>query len=246
MKATKRLLKAVALLAASVILCIGVCLAWFAVNGKVDATDAETHINDMNIKDFEVKAYRLTLDGYTDDAPTYTVGKEAFSESVKMTDYGGLIANTSTALLLEFSYTFYDDLGRTYAIYAGCNDTRGQITEGDTVEGVMHLSCALSSVIDFYDIKGSQTGAKPSTVTQNTEAKAGRDVPNTDGSIITILDGISDSGADGRTTVKFYCIIDYVENKIYSQYYKALTIEGTTFSTPMDFANDIYFYIEEA
>lgn len=239
LKASKTLLKAIIALAASVIMCGGVCLAWFAVNDKVDATDYSSDIGDINIKEFEVKAYRLTLMGTTNGAPDYTVGSEALSDSVKMFDYGGLVNDDTTAVLLEFTYNFYEEQGKTYAIYADCNSTRGEIT-GDTVDGEMRLNCALSSVINFYDIAGSQTGVKPATVSQST-AKTAEDVEDTDGSIITILTGIKD---DGTTPLKFYCIVDYVENKIYAQYYKALTIEGTTFSTPMDFADDIRFYIE--
>lgn len=239
LKASKTLLKAIIALSASVIMCGGVCLAWFAVNGKVDATDSRTEIRDINIKEFDVKAYRLTLNGTTDGSPNYTVGEEALSENVKMFDYGGLVNDDTTALLLEFTYTFYEDMGKTYAIYADCNATRGAIT-GDTVDGEMRLNCALSSVINFYDIAGSQPAAKPATVSQST-AKTAEAVEDTDGSVITILNGIKD---DGTTPLKFYCIVDYVENKIYAQYYKALTIEGTTFSTPMDFADDIRFYIE--
>lgn len=241
MKATKRLFKAIAALVASLILCIGVCLAWFAVNRKVEANDSNSRIGDINIKDFEVKAYRLTFTGNTNGLPNYTVGDEALSESVKMHDYGGLVNDDTTALLLEFSYTFYEDLGKTYAIFADCDSTRGEIT-GGTVDGEMRLNCALSSVISFYDIYGTQTGAKPAAVRQST-AKSAEAVEDTDGSVVTILDGITDTGADGTETLKFYCIIDYVENRIYAQYYRALTIPGTTFSTPMDFENDIYFYI---
>lgn len=244
MKASKKLLKAVIGLALSVILCAGVCLAWFSVNEKVGADGSHTTIKDINIKEFEVRAYRLTLANNAGGVPTYNVGSDAAEESVKMSDYGGLTGGTATALLLEFSYVFSEALGKNYAIYAHCNNTRGEVT-GKTVDNALRLNCSLSSVINFYDISGTQTGKKPSTVTQST-AKTEEAIPDTNGSLITIRDGISDAGADGTETVKFYCIIDYVENKIYSQYYKALTIDGTTFSTPMDFSNDIHFYMEEA
>ena len=242
LKASKRLLKAVIALAASVILCGGVCLAWFAVNDRVGAGGSNATSKEINIKDFEIKAYELKTPSYTGGVPTYTVGNEVTGPNVVMSAYGGLIS-TTTALLLEFSYTFNEDLGKDYAIFAYCRDTHGEITSKTGSSGLV-LDCALSSVVSFYNIAGTQPAAKPSTVTLAAE-KNGQDIADTDGSIITIQEGIKDTGADGTKTIKFYCIIDYVENKIYSQYYKALSIEGTTLNTPMDFANDISFYIQE-
>lgn len=244
MKDSKRLLKAVAALVASVVLCLGVCLAWFSANRKVDANNANTAIRDINIKSFEVKAYRLTRASGAGNAVAYNVGTEAVSTSIKMSDYGGLVGNSSTALLLEFSYVFNEALGKNYAIYAHCDNTRGDVT-GKTVGDALRLNCSLSSVINFYDIAETQTGAKPSAVTQSTQ-KSEEVIPDTKGSLITIKNAISDAGADGTQTVKFYCLIDYVESKVYTQYYKALSIEGTTLSTPMDFDNDISFYMQEA
>lgn len=244
MKVSKRLLKAVAALVASVILCLGVCLAWFSANNKVDANNANTAVRDINIKTFEVKAYRLTRASGVGNAIVYNVGNEAVGTSIKMSDYGGLVGNASTALLLEFSYVFNEALGKNYAIYAHCNDTRCDVT-GKTVGDALRLNCSLSSVINFYDIAETQTGEKPSEVTQSAQ-KTEEVLPDTKSSLITIKDGISDAGADGTQTIKFYCLIDYVESKIYTQYYKALSIEGTTLSTPMDFDNDISFYMQEA
>ena len=242
LKVSKKLLKAIIALAGSIILCGGVCLAWFAVNDNVGADGTIPSIRDINIKDFEIKAYELKTPSYEGGVTTYSVGDEVAGPNVVMSAYGEF-AGGATALLLEFSYTFNEDLGKDYAIYAYCEDTYGEITSKTGSNGLV-LDCALSSVISFYEIAGSQPASKPSTVTVD-EEKKGQDIDDTDGSIITIQEGIKDTGADGTKTIKFYCIIDYAENKIYSQYYKALTIEGTTLSTPMDFANDISFYIQE-
>ncbi|MDE6074826.1 MAG: hypothetical protein K2G26_00140 [Clostridia bacterium] len=215
LKVSKRLLKAIIALAASIILCGGICLAWFAMNDKVGANGANTAIKDINIKDFEVKAYELKTPSYEGGVTTYSVGNEVAGPSVEMSAYGEF-AGGATALLLEFSYTFNEDLGKDYAIFAYCKDTYGEITSKTDGSGLV-LDCALSSVISFYEIAGSQPASKPSTVTVDSE-KENKDIDDTDGSIVTIQEGIKDTGADGTKTIKFYCIIDYAENKIYSQY----------------------------
>ena len=242
MKATKRLVKALIALAASIVLCIGVCLAWFASNADVNANGLNDRIKGINITEFKIEAYELTyvdseiVDGKS--VTTYTVGDPTGATTgVKMAEYGGL---GTTALLLKFTYSFEDTLNKNYSIYADCRKTRGEIVVSEKTDatGGMLLECALSSVVSFYDIGEVTVGA---TVTQ-TDEKEEKEVPNTDGSLITLSDGITDDNLSGT----FYCIIDYVEDKIYSQYYEALNIEGTTFSTPMDFVKDIYFYMEES
>lgn len=250
LKASKGLIKAIACLVASVVLCAGACLAWFTTNGKVDANDLNSNIKSTNITKFEIEAFELT-NRETDTTGGQTVTKYKVGDkkgattvqgvySVKMSDYGGLVGGSVTALLLKFTYEFEEDLNKNYAIYANCTKTRSAVQKGDTVGGVMHLKCALSSVISIYDIGETEAGTS-STVTQ-TDEKQGEEIADSDGSIITLKDGISDSALSGT----FYCIIDYVENKVFTQYYKALTIEGTTLSTPMDFSSDIEFYIGES
>ncbi len=242
MKATKRLFKAIIALVASLVLCIGVCLAWFASNGDVDANGLNESIRSINITKFEIEAYELTfVDTKTvggKSVTTYTVGDSAGTTGgVTMAEYGGL---GTTALLLKFTYSFEDTLNKNYSIYADCQKTRGEIVISDKTDatGGMLLECALSSVVSFYDIGEVTVGT---TVTQ-TDEKEEKEVPDTDGNLITLSGGISDETLSGT----FYCIIDYVEDKIYSQYYEALNIEGTTFSTPMDFVKDIEFYMGES
>lgn len=247
LKASKGLIKAVACLIVSIVLCIGVCLAWFAINTKTDSSGMGTQVNSTNIKTLSVTAYTLKADADTEGK--YTVGGEAeideADDAVKMNEYGGLAPadGNATALLLEFKFVFKLNLSKNYAIYARCANTQGEVG-GEEVNGELRLNCALSSVVSFYGIDETAT-SKPSTVTQNTEI-AGVAVPDTKGSLVKLADKLSDANADGTTEFKFYCIIDYVENKIYSQYYKALDIEGSTFNTPMDFVNDIDFYMEES
>lgn len=242
MKATKRLVKALIALAASIVLCIGVCLAWFASNASVEANDLSERIKSTNIIQFDIEAYKLTdktirtVDGAT--VTTFTVGDKRNGDLIKMAEYGGLVGNSDTAILLKFTYTFDDTLGRNYAIYADCKDMRKEV-DANSDTGELRLECALSSVINFYGMSGE--GTTNSTVTQQTEI-TGEAVPDTDSTFITLKGGISDSEKNGT----FYCIVDYVEDKIFSQYYQALTIDGTTLSTPMDFLPDIEFYIGES
>lgn len=246
MKATKRLLKALIALIASVVLCIGVCLAWFVTNGKVDANNFSSSIKSSNIKEFTIEAFALTdkqtriTGGQT--VTTYKVGESAGKSSVSMSKFGGLEGNSITALLLKFTFTFGETLNRNYEIYADCESMRGEIVEGDTVDGIMHLECALSSVIDFYDVSATGEIELGTTVTQTT-VKAGTEITGTDGTLIPLIDGISDSDSLSGT---YYCIIDYNEDEVFTQYYKALNIEGTSLSTPMDFLCDIEFYMGES
>ena len=243
MKATKRLVKALMALVASIILCIGVCLAWFATNGKVEANDMNSNIKSTNIIQFDIEAYELTnkktqTSGDT-SVTTFTVGDKLEGNSVEMAEYGGLVNTSVTALLLKFTYKFEDDLNKNYAIYADCTSTRGDIgSEGSGAD--MVLKCALSSVTDFYDVEATGEINVGSTVTQTAAMKG--ENSGEYGTLIRFKDGITDSVKSGT----FYCIIDYTENKIFAQYYKALSIEGTSLSTPMDFSPDIEFYIGES
>lgn len=241
MKATKRLVKALTALVSSVILCIGVCFAWFATNSKTDASGMNSTIKSSNIIKFVIEAYKLTNKSTQTTGEhtvtSYTVGEKLEGNQIEMAEYGGLVNNSVTALLLKFTYTFDEELNKNYGIYADCKNTRGEIgSEGEGAE--MVLNCALSSVIDFYDIGEAEIGT---TVTQTTE-KHGTAVPDTDGTLIPLKDGITDSAKNGT----FYCIIDYNENEIFTQYYKALSIDGTSLSTPMDFLSDIEFYMGES
>lgn len=250
MKVTKRLIKAICALVASVVLCVGVCLAWFANNDDVEASGLNNGIRSINITKFEVEAFNLTdrqtqtIEGQS--VTSYKVGATAGNNKVEMAEYGGLVGNSTTALLLKFTYSFENTLDKNYAIYADCKNARGAIghnmdENGEVIGGgILRLNCALSSVVGFYGI-GETSVSASSTVTQKAEMEE-EEVSGTFGNLITLKDAISDSVKSGV----FYCIIDYVENKIYTQYYKALTIEGTTFSTPMDFIEDIEFYIQES
>lgn len=241
LKATKNLIRAVIALVASLVLCIGVCLAWYAQNGKVWGDGLNSNIKSTNITQFDVEAYTLsdkvtqTVDGTSVTTFTVVDKIEGDNPVKQMTAYGGMVDVKVTALLLKFTFTFDDTLNKNYAIYANCTDTRSPITGDGTL-----LECALSSVISFYGMNSGET-EESTTVTQKAEIK-GEAVPDTNRSLITLKDGISDSQKSGT----FYCIVDYVEDKIFTQYYKALTINGTTFSTPMDFSSDIEFYIGES
>lgn len=246
MKAPKRLLRAVIALVCSLVLCIGVCLAWFVTNGKVDANDLNSNIKCGNIKEFKIEAYTLTDKTTTvtggQTITTYKVGELKGNSTVAMSKFGGLEGNAITALLLKFTFTFEENLNKNYEIYADCESTRSEIEEGDTVGGIMHLNCSLSSVIDLFDVSSTGEIEIGTTVTQTT-VKQTEEVANTDGSFISLKDGISDS--DGLSGT-YYCIIDYNEDEVFTQYYKALNIDGTSLSTPMDFFCDIEFYMGES
>ena len=249
MKATKRLIKACVTLIVSVVLCVGICFAWFATKREVDADGLKSNIRGSNIKTFTVAAYNLKSD--EDVAGRYSVegavpgsvvdGVNIFS----MPNYGGIGNDKTTALLLEFTYSFYENLGKSYTVYAECQSTNVKLTpildtEKNTVSS---LNCALSSVVSFYGIKETPA-SKPAVVNQDAQFATGEMEGNADGSIVKLnADAISDTGGTARIT--FYCIIDYDDTKIYNQLVEALEIEGATALTPLHFVKDIDFYMSE-
>lgn len=62
-RASKRLIHAIIALVASVILCIGACLAWFAMNSEVSGNGLQTQVKSGDIVSFEVQAYYLDFNG---------------------------------------------------------------------------------------------------------------------------------------------------------------------------------------
>ena len=54
MKASKNLIRAIAALVASSVLCVGVCLAWFSANKKVDAGGFNSYAKGVNIAKFQI------------------------------------------------------------------------------------------------------------------------------------------------------------------------------------------------
>lgn len=251
MKATKRLVKAVAALVASVILCIGVCLAWFAVNDNVDANGLNSSVAGENITKFNVSAYSLSENG-----DGYTIGEKVQGNgSVVMEAYGSELDGTrkTTALLLEISYDCKD---KTFRIQAECNKKYG--FEGQTPNDDDTFVCYLSDAVEiFKNVTVTKNGENivGGTVSKGgagetfTEEKTTTDENGAEETLIIkngllIADGIT-KGSGAK-----YCIIDYSEYNIMRLYALAADSGGGISST-INFSfgtqdeKDIVFYMEE-
>lgn len=236
LKATKRLISAISALVASLILCIGVCLAWFASNGKTDANGLNSEIRSTNIDSFTVTACSFSKREVAEDgAVTYTV--EGASDGV-MAPYGN-IEGSVTALLLKFDCKFLDDLGKAYELGAAFSKTIKDSVQSSTKAGY-DLECNLSEVVEFFaaDLTGEITEGK--TVTQ------GKQISFTETDTKVNLNGEKVNDGKG-TTYTFYCIVDYGETLIQNKYAYALNnIEGCSLNSQMSFENDMSFFVEEA
>ena len=88
MKASKNLIRAIAALVASSVLCVGVCLAWFSANKKVDAGGFNSYAKGVNIAKFQITAYQL--EAVEGNDTEYKKGEELTPAQMKV--YGGLTA----------------------------------------------------------------------------------------------------------------------------------------------------------
>ena len=235
MKVSARLIKAIIALAVSVVLSIGVCLAWFVTNGNVDADGLDSFIKSTNISDFKITAYYLTNPVEADGVVSYTVGDE--SEDHEMLAYGN-IDDSATALLLKFECTFIDVMGKNYDISASFTKKIKDEVEANT--GEYDLKCNLSEVLDFFKVVGiTGTVAEGDTVTLGDEL-----APNEDK---TEIDLNGSEATDNPLKYTFYCIIDYNEEDIQAKYFYALNnVEGCSLSSKMRFENNMSFYVAEA
>lgn len=238
MKVSKRLIQAVTALVVSVVLCIGVCFAWFLQNNKVDANGIDPGIRSTNIKTFSVTAVSLSGKTTTTEngqsITTYTVGPVISDKSALMAPYGN-IDNIETALLLEFKFTFAASLGKNYGIFAHLQRIIGEgtvqkVTDAESTE--YDFKCDLSSATGFY---GAEVSG--STVTRGTK------IVGSDSKLLNLNGGaVTDSVVNSE--LAFYCIIDYEESDIDLLYRKAGDMGGEIWSQ-MRFDNDIDFYMEE-
>lgn len=238
LKATKRLITAIAALVASVVLCIGVCLAWFSAIDRVSGGGMSESLKQQNIESFTVTAY--TLEELNDDGgAAYKKGDKVTGDPVSMKDYGSL--NGTTALLLEISYKFREVSNRNYGIFADCNRERVLEQNGTDENQTINFKSNLSDAVTIYravvDAEGkvslTENGALEFTDDSGGEIIKDRVVLN--GSAIT------DADTDIHT---IYAVIDYNELHITTLYARALN-EGGTLNSQMVFNGDITFYIEE-
>lgn len=235
-KASKNLIRSIIAFVASVVLCIGAVLAWFATNSKVDANGLNSGIRSTNIEKFEISA--IALSGKTtaeDGTVSYTVGET--KTTAEMAAYGNT-DHEETALLLKFTYKFFDLMGKNYGIYAEFAKTLGNVVK---LEGNadFSLQCNLSDILNFYDV------VTETEISTGTTVARGGEIANEDaGSKVLGLNG--GAASDSSTVLTFYCIIDYDDIAIEDKYSYAINnIEGCSLSSRMLFKNDVNFFMQE-
>ncbi|MGN0806266.1 MAG: InlB B-repeat-containing protein, partial [Candidatus Coproplasma sp.] len=146
-RASKRLISAIIALVASVLLCIGVCLAWFAVNDNVSGNGLQTQVKGGDIVSFNVTAYYLDFKG---DDKTNFIKAETGNKTINGTleefdkNSNGVFdisaggndemrsydpsKSYASAVLFEVSYEIKADSEKTFRIYASCSDTTEHFT----------------------------------------------------------------------------------------------------------------------
>ncbi|MDE7380141.1 MAG: hypothetical protein K2N14_03715 [Clostridia bacterium] len=239
-KVTKRLIKAICALVASVVLAIGVCLAWYVQNQKVEGNGLNAHLNDVNIKSFTVKAYSLKDKRETTGVTTYKVVAPVTEDEdggIKMEAYGNLWGR-ETALLLEFKYQFNQVLNKNYAIYAELEKNIGEVIENEVTGTEFDFLCDLSMATGFYGAAVDGGVAEDGAAVTR---KAALTADDEDEKYINLNGG---SATESDDVLTFYCIIDYVSDNMDSLYLRVCELGGTIWSK-MLFKDDINFYMQE-
>lgn len=234
MRASKRLITSVIALIVSVVLCIGVCIAWFSSNKSVDGTGMSASLG-MNIETFTVTAYAISgVTSAKDESGNvtgYTGTNAGDLTDGKMYAYRN-INNTDTAVLLKFDYTFTQSNTKNYGIYAQLNKTVANTNNATVVETETNdtYESDLSSAVSFYSV-ASLDGT---TVTWSASAISG------DETLVT-LNSVTASGTLSGTV---YCVMDYDGDKISKLYTAVAELKGSISAT-INFTGDIEFYISE-
>ena len=174
-KASKRLISAILALIASVLLCIGVCLAWFAVNNDVRGDGLQTQIKSNEVVGFNVTAYFLD---YSSLNKTYSIvngNKDIIKDAngnVITVDYNSdtiinsdgnnkdvmrpfsLSGEYTTAVLFKIDYEILGSSENNFRIFAQCPDTsRIKVTPVDGSPN--NFTSSLSNTVKFVQAQKS-------------------------------------------------------------------------------------------
>lgn len=249
LKASKGLLKAVICLAVSVLLSVGVCLAWFIMNSDAGGKGMGATIDGTNIESLTVTAYTLKDKTVPEDggAVTYTIDTAKAGDAVEMEAYGGMISTASTkALLLEINYKFKETLDKNYNIYVTCDKSPRFL---ENIGATANFNCHLSDAVSLFyaDVDGTTVtlGAERTFFGTETDGEGEtktvkRDLVLNGAAITDTPDGNLSSTLEG----KLYCIIDYSEDNITELYALALS-NGGTLSSEMSFKDDLKLFMQE-
>ncbi len=261
LKASKKLITAIVSFVLSLVLCIGVCLAWFSANKKVGAKNQNIGLENGDIIKFEVTVYYLDYEtdakgenidnsflivddevnggNVTDRFNTrYEVdnGKDCLltSKLDKMRPYGST-GTFATAVLIKVYYELVVS-GSSYRIYVACPN--GEDSAFDiTTEGEGNFSSALSNAVGYY--KANENGEKYSKVKESEDAFV--ESADKKKNYVMFKDDIipAESGPSGT----FYYIMDYVPDNF--MYLSSKMVEkGGNLNSKLDFDGDLSFILE--
>ena len=201
-KASKRLINAIIALVASVILCIGVCLAWFAMNDEVTGEGMQTQIKSGDIVSFNVTAYYLDYsssnNNYKVVAGDSELIKDANGTKLTIDHNGDKIINSltstgttgdmdvmrpysvnggyTTAVLFKVEYEIVDGSSKKFRIFAECDeDSRLKVTEvsKDKFKSYLSNTVTFVSATQSATANGSSTFAEGDDTTPNYTYTAG-------------------------------------------------------------------------
>ncbi|MGN1373158.1 MAG: InlB B-repeat-containing protein [Candidatus Coproplasma sp.] len=186
-RASKKLINAIIALVVSVILCIGVCLAWFSMNSDVSGNGLQTQVKSGDIVDFKVTAYYLdydtnaysvakgnfTLNGttitvdYNDDKIINTLSSESDGTKKDVMRPYSVSGGYTTAVLFKIDYEIVDGSTKKFRIFAECDkDSRLKVTDEDKDDNFISY---LSNTVTFISATQSATASGTSTFAEGTD-----------------------------------------------------------------------------
>lgn len=250
LKASKKLITSVICFALSLVLCVGVCLAWFAVNKKVESDGAKVGVRNSDIVRFNVTVHYLN--GVTGGYGLASTGNVAGAGNVdingdgvlvsedSMRPYGGLVTFT-TAVLFEIDYEIVTS-DKNYRIYASCPEDNAFTVE-PLDEEKNNFESALSNTVGFY-LNVGVDGEVFSKADKSAETFIKDD--NGKRNVIMLKEKIVPSAADAETgnyVGKTYVIMDYMPESFI--YLSSLMIgAGGSLQSKLSMAGDLTVNIE--
>lgn len=265
-KASKRLVISVIALVVSVLLCIGVCLAWFAMNNDVNGNGLQTQIRGDDIVSLQVTAYYLNTSSAdtASSADTYVKaangnkdkdGNDIFDGTTAINvdvNDDGVIDNGdkmrpfaygnsySTAVLFEIDYELLSDSKKTFRIFAECPsdtaDTRLTVKEDEEDEKDDNFTSNLSNAVKFNEVTTDST-----TYSTDGTSSAFINSEHEKSFKLDFYKGIT-VGEDGAKGTK-YLIMDYDSEKF--SYLSSLVLEnGGNLNSGLELTGDITIGIE--
>ena len=255
LRASKKLIISIVCFAVSVVFCLGLCLAWFAINDKVGGEGSKVSAIGSDIVRFDVNVYYLDSSGTgfvkadtgnvkgllqdynVDDGED---GKLT-SDKDEMRPYGALGAKFATAVLFEIEYEIIVS-SKTYRIFASNTSETFGVKKNENKED--SFDSALSNVIGYYN--ATLNNSLYSKVNANADALTFVDENYNKNSFITLKKNITPNTADGKTghyVGEALFIMDYIDDPFL--YLSSLMIqEGGSLNSRLLFDGDLTISME--